>query len=87
VTVKLEFESKGTPKGRLYNDGAEVRLLVNDRPAGKGEIPKAGNRHGVEPFEVGRDSISPVSRDYQSKGSFPFMGRIEKITFEVTPTR
>jgi arylsulfatase len=82
VKVKLEFESKGTPQGRLYNDGAEVRLFVNDRPAGKGEVPKAGNRHGVEPFEVGRDSISPVNPDYKSKGSFPFTGTIEKITFE-----
>jgi arylsulfatase len=39
-------------------------------------------RHGIEPFEVGRDSISPVSPDYKAKGPFPFTGTIEKITFE-----
>src|SRR5262245_38761900 len=50
VTVKLEFDSKGTPKGRLYNDGAGVRLFVNGQLAGEGEVPKAGNRHSVEPF-------------------------------------
>jgi arylsulfatase len=87
VTVKLEFASKGTPKGRSYCDGAAIRLLVNGQLAGEGEISKAGNRHSVEPFEVGRDSISPVSPDYKSKGSFPFTGAIEKITFETTQTQ
>jgi len=38
----------------------------------------------IEPFEIGRDSISPVSPDYKSKGEFPFTGTIEKIGFEVT---
>ena len=84
MTVKLEFESKGTPPGRLYNDGAKVRMLVNGRPVGEGDVPKAGNRHPVEPFEVGRDSISPVNEAYQDKGAFPFTGSIDKITFEVT---
>jgi hypothetical protein len=37
------------------------------------------------PFKVGRDSISPVSLDYKSKGSFPFTGTIERVAFEVTP--
>jgi arylsulfatase len=87
VTVKLEFESKGTPKGRLYNDGAKVRLFVNDRLAVEGDVPKAGNRHGVEPFEVGRDSISPVSPEYKGRGDFPYTGTIEKITFGVVPSR
>jgi hypothetical protein len=65
------------------------RLDSRNRVAGE---PRAswtyyGNnvRHGVEPFEVGRDSISPVNADYKTKGSFPFTGSIEKITFEVTP--
>jgi hypothetical protein len=37
--------------------------------------------HGIEPFEVGHDSIPPVSPDYKGKGGFAFAGRIEKITF------
>jgi arylsulfatase len=44
-------------------------------------------RLGVEPFEIGRDSFSPVNADYKSKGSFPFTGTIDKITFEVTPPK
>jgi Protein of unknown function (DUF433) len=42
-------------------------------------------RLGVEPFEVGRDSVSPVNADDKAKGEFPFSGTIEKVTFEVTP--
>lgn len=63
VTVKLEFVSKGTPAGRLYSDGAKVSLFVNGQLASEGELPKAANRHSVEPFKVGRDSISPASPD------------------------
>jgi len=40
-------------------------------------------RHGLEPFEVGRDSITPVDPAYKDKGNFPFTGTIEKVTFEL----
>jgi arylsulfatase len=43
-------------------------------------------RHGIEPFEIGRDSISPVSPDYKGKGDFAFTGKIEQITFEAKPS-
>jgi arylsulfatase len=84
VTVKLALESKGVPKGRLYSDGGTVRLFVNDKLVGEGEIPHSCPRHSVEPFELGRDSISPVNEEYKAKGDFPFNGTIEKITFELT---
>jgi arylsulfatase len=87
VTVKLEYVSKGTPKGSTISNGAAVKLYVNDKLAAEGETKKAAFRHGVEPFEVGRDSISPVNADYKSKGAFAFTGRIDKITFEVTPSK
>jgi arylsulfatase len=60
-----------------------VKLFVNGRQVAEGETKKAMFRHGIEPFEVGRDSISPVKAAHKSKGSFPFTGRIEKITFDV----
>jgi arylsulfatase A-like enzyme len=85
VTLKLEFISKGTPKGTMISDGATVKLFVNGKLTAEGETKNAMFRHGVEPFEVGRDSISPVNADYKTKGSFPFTGTIEKITFEVIP--
>ena len=53
----------------------------------EGETKKAMFRHGVEPFEVGRDSISPVNADYKSKGDFPFNGTIDKIIFAVVPMK
>jgi arylsulfatase len=84
VTVRLEYESKGGVRG-IISDGARVRLFVNDKLAGEGESAKAAGRFAPEPFEVGRDSISPVSPDYKSKGSFPFTGTIEKIEFQAQP--
>ena len=50
----------------------------------EGETKKAMFRHGVEPFEVGRDSISPVNALYKAKMPFEFTGKIDKITFEST---
>ncbi len=87
VTLRLEYASKGTPKGSTISDGAVVKLFVNGKLAAEGETKKAMFRHGVEPFEVGRDSISPVNADYKAKMPFAFTGTIEKITFEVTPMK
>ena len=84
VTLKLDYVSKGTPKGSTISDGAIVKLFVNGKLAAEGETKKAMFRHGVEPFEVGRDSISPVNADYKAKMPFAFTGKIEKITFEAT---
>jgi arylsulfatase len=86
VTVKLEYQSKGGPPG-LISDGARVRLFVNGQLAGEGEFSKAAPRFAPEPFEVGRDSISPVSSHYKGKGDFAFTGTIDKITFDVTPPK
>jgi arylsulfatase len=83
VTAKLEFASRGTKPGVVISDGATVKLFVNGTPVGEGTVGRAMVRHGIEPFEVGRDSISPVNPGYQSKGAFPFTGRIEKIQFNV----
>jgi arylsulfatase len=83
VTVKLNYISKGTPKGSTISDGASVQLFVNGKSVAEGETKKAMFRHGVEPFEIGRDSISPVNADYKSKGDYSFTGKIEKAVFEV----
>jgi arylsulfatase A-like enzyme len=82
VAVKLEYTSKGLKPGGTLSTGATVKLFVNSQSAGEGSVGTAMNRHGTEPFEVGRDSISPVSPDYKGKGDFAFTGRIEKLTFE-----
>jgi arylsulfatase len=76
VTLRTEF----TPDGGKEGAGT-LKLLVNGKPAGEGKVKRSIFRHGLEPFEVGRDSITPISPDY--KGTFAFTGTIEKITFEL----
>ena len=77
VTVKVEFVPGEKAKG------GTLKLSVNGNPAGEGKLDRVTHVHSIEPFEVGRDSISPVNPDYKAKGAFPFTGRIDKITFEV----
>jgi len=78
VTLKTDFTPDGSKEG-----GGTLRLFVNDKPAGEGKLKRSAFRHGLEPFEVGRDSITPIDPIYKQKGSFPFTGTIEKITFEL----
>ena len=85
VTLKLEFTAKEQARPGALGKGANVKLFVNGQLAAAGETKKNMFRHGVEPFEVGRDSISAVNAAYRSKIPFAFNGTIEKITFESTP--
>ena len=39
--------------------------------------------HGLEPFEVGRDSITPIDPAYKDKGLYEFMGKIDRVKFEL----
>jgi arylsulfatase len=87
VTLKLEYESKGMRPQSTIAAGARVKLSVNGRLAAQGETDNAMFRHGVEPFEIGRDSISPASAAYKGKGDFAFTGRIDKIQFDVGPVK
>src|SRR5262249_25239008 len=87
VVVKLEYTSKGLKPGGTLNNGATVKLFVNSAIAGEGTVGTAMIRQGIEPFEIGRDSISPVSPHYKAKGSFPFSGTIEKMRFNTTSQR
>ena len=77
VTLKTEFTPDGSKEG-----GGTLKLFVNGTTAGEGKLKRSVFRHGLEPFEVGRDSITPVSPDY--KTPFGFTGTIEKITFDLT---
>ncbi len=79
VTLKTEFRPDGSKEG-----GGTVTMSVNGKPVGEGKIKRTFFRHGLEPFEVGRDSITSVDPAYKDKGSFEFTGKIEKITFELT---
>ncbi len=79
VTLKTEFTPDGSTDG-----GGTIKLFVNDTPAGEGKLTRTAFRHGLEPFEVGRDSITAIDPAYKDKGQFPFTGTIDKVTFDLT---
>ncbi len=78
VTLKTEFTPDGKPEG-----SGTLKFLVNGKPAGEGQVKRSAFRHGLEPFEIGRDSITAIDPAYKAKGTFPFTGKIEKVTFEL----
>ena len=78
VTVSTEFTPDGTKEG-----GGTLKLFVNDKPAGEGKLKQTVFRHGLEPFEVGRDSITSIDPAYKDNGLFEFTGGIDEVTFEV----
>jgi arylsulfatase len=78
ATLKTEFTPDGSKEG-----GGTMKLFVNGQPAGEGKVKRSSFRHGLEPFEVGRDSITAIDPAYKDKGQFPFTGKIEKITFNI----
>ena len=76
ATLRTEFTPDGSKEG-----GGTLKLFVNGQPAGEGKVKRSAFRHGLEPFEVGRDSITPIDPAYQVKGKFEFTGKIDKTTF------
>ncbi|HBE69563.1 MAG TPA: arylsulfatase [Planctomycetaceae bacterium] len=82
VTLKTEFRPNGSKEG-----GGTLKLFVNDKLAGEGQLPRTLFRHSLEPFEVGRDSMTPVNPDYKSEGTFEFTGKIDSVTFELMPMK
>jgi arylsulfatase A-like enzyme len=78
ATIRAEF----TPVEPGPGKPADVRLLVNDKEVGKGHVARTVPfRYGVEPFDIGMDTVSAVSEEY--KAPFPFQGRINQVTIEV----
>jgi hypothetical protein len=79
VTLKTEFTPDGSREG-----AGTLKLFVNGQAAGEGQLKRTLVRHGLEPFEVGRDSITPIDPAYKDDGKFEFTGGIDKIAFELT---
>ena len=63
VTLKTEFTPDGSKEG-----GGTLKLFVNGKPAGEGKVKRSLFRHGLEPFEVGRDSITADRPGLQGQG-------------------
>jgi arylsulfatase len=80
VALKTDFTPDGSSEG-----GGVLKLFVNDRIAGEGRLTRSSFRHGLEPFEVGRDSITPIDPAYKGRGDFAFTGTIERVVAELKP--
>jgi len=78
VVIRAEFIPVEPGPGKP----ADVTLWVNDKEVARGRVARTvAFRYGVEPFDVGMDTVSPVSEDYQSPN--PFQGRINEVTIEL----
>lgn len=78
LTIGYRFTPDGTKLG-----GGKVTLIVDGKPSGEGKLARSLFRHGLEPFEVGRDSITPVAPDYKGDGDYEFTGRISEVRFQI----
>jgi arylsulfatase A-like enzyme len=78
VVLRTEFTPDRTPAG-----GGTMKLFVNGKLTGEGKLTRSAFRHGLEPFEIGRDSITPIDPAYRSQGNYAFTGTIEKVQFEL----
>ncbi|MCA9069955.1 MAG: sulfatase-like hydrolase/transferase, partial [Planctomycetaceae bacterium] len=78
VELKAEFNPDGTKLG-----GGTLKLFVNGKSAGQGKLTRTLPRHGLEPFEVGRDSITAIDPAYKDKGDFEFTGKIDSVEFKL----
>lgn len=80
---EVELGFAFTPDPSSKTGGGTLALSVNGAAAGEGSLERTFFRHGLEPFEVGRDSISPVDPAYRDEGAFEFTGEIGEVTFEL----
>jgi arylsulfatase len=59
-----------------------MRLLVNSREVAIAEVQHTVPfRYGVEPFDVGMDTVSSVTEDY--KTPFPFQGTLGNVVIDI----
>jgi len=61
------------------DEGAQVTMLINDKPAGTVQI--SGRTRVGGGLDIGRDPFSPVTRDYDAP--FPFSGKIHRVVFNI----
>ncbi len=81
ATIRVEFKYDG---GGLAKGGT-VTLFVNDQTVAQGRVDKtiAGRYSADETFDIGRDTGSPVSDEYESP--FEFNGTIKDVVINLHP--
>lgn len=79
VSLAMEFTADSNNPGT----GGTTRLFINGKPAGEGRIEKTiPFRYTVqEGFDIGLDTVTPVSKLYQSP--FKFTGTIKRVIVDV----
>ena len=61
---------------------ADVKLFISSKETADGRVGKTVPfRYSVEPFDIGRDTVSAGPTTYRPP--FAFQGRIEQVTVEV----
>lgn len=76
-TISFEYKKTSPTSGTGI-------LYVNNKKVGEGLLSKTlPGFVSFEGLDVGRDSLSPVSKSYRDKGEFSFTGQIESVTFDL----
>jgi arylsulfatase len=79
---KASIRAEVTPVAAGPGAPADVILLIDDKEVARGRVGRTVPfRYGVEPFDIGMDTVSAVSDDYEPP--FAFEGRIEQVTIEL----
>jgi hypothetical protein len=80
AVIRVDFKYDGGGIGK----GGTATIFINDKKVGEGRIDKTClSRFGAESLDVGMDSGSPVSEDYQPP--FAYSGTIKKVNIHVSP--
>lgn len=79
---KSVIRAEVMPKELGPGKPATMRLLVNSREVAIAEVQHTVPfRYGVEPFDVGMDTVSSVTEDY--KTPFPFQGTLGNVVIDI----
>lgn len=83
-TLKFEFEKTGEEK---FGAGGIGRLYIDDEKVGEGDIPKTVRfLYSLdETFDIGMDTSTPVSPEYETGARFT--GKIRKIRIDLLGER
>ena len=69
---------ENTPLNAIFFD-----IGRNGQFAGEGKLKRTLFRHGLESFDIGRDTDTAVDPVYKNKDEFPFTGKIDQVTFKI----
>jgi arylsulfatase len=80
AVIRVDFKYDGG-----IGKGGTASLFINDKKVGEGRIDKTcPSRFGAENFDVGMDTGSPVSENYQPP--FAYAGTIKTVEINIQPS-